>query len=184
MSFISEDGKLFGLFNVLDAGITALLGLIVLGVVLVQSNMHATSSAMVEGETDIDIRVMFRLRSEKAPLFKAGEMTNITIRNQPRGAVKIISAEMLPVEETQIINGKAQAVEDLSEYHVNDYWVTLRDHATITKEGYVAEGVKVKIGLPINLEGFDYYAHGGIVDVKPVAQQPADERSADERSKG
>jgi len=125
MSLLDTNGRLFGKFNVLDAGLVLLLAIGGLGVFLVQSNLHATSQAMVEGETDIDIRVMFTLRSEDAQLLKAGEKTNI--------------------------------------------WVTLRDHATITKEGYVAEGVKVKVGVPVDLEGFKYFVHGGIVDVRPVA---------------
>lgn len=168
MPLLDSTGRLFGKFNVLDAGLCLILGLGGLGILLVQSNLHATSSAMVEGETDIDIRVMFTLRSEEAQLLKAGDTTNITIRNQPRGEVKIVEVVKKPVQVMLPLNGKATPVVDATETGVSEYWVTLRDHATITKDGYVAEGVKVKIGLPMDLEDFKYYVHGGIVDVKAV----------------
>jgi ribosomal protein S1 len=170
MPLLDTNGRLFGKFNVLDAGLVLLLAIGALGVFLVQSNLHATSKAMVQGETDIDIRVMFTLRSEDAQLLKAGEMTNITIRNQPRGEVKILDVQKAPVQVMLAVNGKPTAVTDTTEKNVQSYWVTLRDHATITKEGYVAEGVKIKVGVPVDLEGFKYFVHGGIVDVRPVAE--------------
>ena len=168
MSLLDTNGRLFGKFNVLDAGLVLLLALGGLGIFLVQSNLHATSKAMVQGETDIDVRIMFTLRSEDAQLLKAGEVTNITIRNQPRGEVKILDVQKAPVQVMLNVNGKPTAVTDTTEKIVMSYWVTLRDHATITKEGYVAEGVKVKVGVPVDLEGFKYFVHGGIVDVRPV----------------
>jgi Domain of unknown function (DUF4330) len=171
MPLLDNNGRLFGKFNILDAGITALLLLAILGVVLVQSNMHATSNAMIEGESDIDIKVMFRIRSNNPALLKKGDVTNISVRNQPRGEVKVVDVKQLPAEVMLSVNGKPEAVVDATEINVQDYWVTLRDHATISKEGYVAEGVKIKTGLPINLEGFDYMVHGSIVEVVPVASE-------------
>lgn len=175
MPLIEPDGRLFGRFNILDAGVAVLVGLVSLGFLMVQSNLHATSSAMVKGETDIDIRVMFRLRSEDEALIKVGDVTNITVRNQPRGSVQVVAIEKVPVKDFIVINNTAALITPNNEQYVSDYWVTLRDHATITEDGYVAEGVKVKIGLPINLEGFKYSAHGGIVDVLPVEAEPAKE---------
>lgn len=169
MPLVDTHGRLFGKFNVLDAGLALLFLLGTLGIVLVQSNMHATSSAMIQGETDIDIQVLFRIRSTNPELLKVGDTTNITIRNQPRGEVRVIAVKRMPAEVMMPIDGKPQAVVDATERYVQDYWVTLRDHATISKEGYVAEGVKIKAGLPINLEGFDYMVHGGITEVSPVA---------------
>jgi hypothetical protein len=165
MSMLDAQGRLFGRFNLLDAGLVALLTLGLLGIFLVQSNLHATSQAMVDGETDIDVRVMFTLRSEDPALFKVGDMTNITVRNQPRGEVKIVAVQAEPVQVMLAVGAKPTAVTDTTEAKVMNYWLTLRDHATVTKEGYVAEGVKVKIGVPVNLEGFKYSVHGGIVDV-------------------
>ena len=170
MPLLDTNGRLFGKFNVLDAGLVMLLALGGLGLFLVQSNLHATSKAMVQGETDLDIRVMFTLRSEDAQLLKAGDETHITVRNQPRGAVQIVDVQKVPVQVMLALNGTPTAVTDTTEKHVYSYWVTLRDHATITKEGYVAEGVKIKVGVPVDLEGFKYFVHGGIVDVRPVAQ--------------
>jgi hypothetical protein len=170
MPLLDDKGRLFGKFNVLDAGITTLLFLGILGVVLVQSNMYATSNEMIEGETDVDIKVLFRIRSNNLNLLKAGDTTNISVRNQPRGEVNVVDVKRLPPKVMLSVNGKAEAVVDATETNVQDYWITLRDHATISKEGYVAEGVKLKTGLPINLEGFDYMVHGSIVEVVPVSE--------------
>jgi hypothetical protein len=170
MALINKDGKLLGRFNILDSVFAGAVTLGLLGIFLVQSGTHVTSGQMVEGESDIAVTVQIpNLKTLDSKLFEPGKMTAITIRNQPRGEVKIESVDMHPVRMT-LANaaGKPLLVDDLSQANGYDYLITLRDHAKVTKEGYVAEGVKVKIGLPIELEGFKYRVYGKIVDVEAV----------------
>ena len=68
----------------------------------------------------------------------------------------------------QALNGKFIAVEDLSLPGVYDALVVLNDTAKITKDGAVVGGNKIKIGLPITLEGQDYRFSGTVSDLKVV----------------
>ena len=55
--------------------------------------------------------------------------------------------------------------EDVSQPNVYDIVVTLTDTAKITKDGAVVGGNKVKMGLPITLEGIDYKFNGTVADI-------------------
>jgi hypothetical protein len=176
MALIDQNGRLFGRINIIDSVFTLAVVLGVAGVFLVQSGVHVTSGQVVQGETDIAITVFIPLfKTLDSELFKPGEKTSITIRNQPRGDVLIEGVEKTPVKMTAIFqNGQTQIVDDLAQVNSMDYTLRLRDHAKITKDGYVAEGVKVKVGLPMELEGFKYRVYGKIVNVEPIEQRTAD----------
>lgn len=170
MAIIDERGRVFGKMNIIDSifGLAVILG--VTGVFLVQSGTHVTSGQVVEGETDIAVTVQVpSLKTLDEKLFEPGKMTSITIRNQPRGEVEIKAVTMNPVQMTAVLpTGKTMAVDDLAMNHSFDYTIQLKDHAKITKDGYVTEGVKVKVGLPIELEGFKYRVYGKIVNVEAI----------------
>ena len=55
--------------------------------------------------------------------------------------------------------------DDISQPHVYDITVTLTDIAKITKDGAVVGGNKIKMGLPITLEGKDYKFNGTVSDL-------------------
>lgn len=175
MKLIDERGKLFGQWNIIDALVTGAIGLSVLGVFLVQSGFQVTSGQVVEGESDIRITVQIPLlRTLDRNLFVPGQKTAITIRNQPRGEVPIDSATSSPAKMTlAAANGKPELVEDLAQVNTYDFTVVLHDHAKVTEDGYVSEGVKVKVGLPIELEGFKYRVYGKIVNVEAVESSQA-----------
>lgn len=170
MAIIDKQGKLFGRINVIDFVFVSTVCLAVMGVLLVQSGLHVTSGQVVQGETDILIAVQVpNLKTLDSALFKPGQKTAITIRNQPRGQVLIEDVKSEPVKITlPSPTGQAQSIPDPSQANGYDYTLWLKDHAKVTEDGYVTEGVKVKIGLPIELEGFKYRVYGKIVDVKPL----------------
>ena len=59
-------------------------------------------------------------------------------------------------------------VEDESQPDLYDVVVTLTDTAKITKDGAVVGGNKIKLGLPITLEGADYKFTGSVSDIKVI----------------
>ena len=59
-------------------------------------------------------------------------------------------------------------VEDVGQPDLYDVVVTLTDKAKITKDGAVVGGNKVKMGLPITLEGAEYRFTGSVSDIKVV----------------
>lgn len=167
-------GKTFR-WNWLDTGIVALLGLSLLGVVLVQSGQHQTSAERIEGETDVLMTVWIHNTTLQMPhLFKAGEDATLTIRNQPRGTLKIVSATE---KQRQIVVPQAQGyqlVDDPTMPDTRDYWITLQDKALVTTDGYVSNGIKLKAGLPIEIEGFAYRLKGYLTAVTPLDASPTE----------
>lgn len=169
--FINQSGQLFGKINIIDFMGLALCLLISLGLIAVQSGWHQTSGQMIQGEGDIQYTILIRnLKTLQPDLFKSGQKLSITIRNQPRGEVQITDVKATP-RKTSFMgpDGKLRTVEDPADPYGYDYLITLRDHAIFSKEGYVTAGIKVKIGLSIEVEGKNYRMPGTIVDVRELA---------------
>jgi hypothetical protein len=169
--WINQSGKLFGKINIIDFMSLALAVLVTAGMLAVQSGWHRTSGQMIQGEGDIQYTILIRnLKTLQPDLFQPGKKLSITIRNQPRGEVEILNAKFTP-RRTSFMgpNGQLKTVEDPADPYGYDYLITLRDHAMFSRDGYVTEGIKVKIGLSIEVEGRNYRVPGTIVDVREVA---------------
>lgn len=104
----------------------------------------------------------------------------MTVRNQPRGKVKI---EQVVVKPKQAMipsgGGNFRLTADPEDQFGYNYLVTLRDHAQVTEDGYVTSGVKIKTGMKILVEGMDFQIAGVIVDVQaaPDAKKPVTKAS-------
>ena len=61
------------------------------------------------------------------------------------------------------------ALPDPSEPFGKDLVVTIREKALRTEDGFVFGDSKVKVGTPIELEGFSYRLRGSIVDIRAQA---------------
>ena len=66
------------------------------------------------------------------------------------------------------VDDEVVVVEDVSQADLYDVVVTLEDSAKITKDGAVVGGNKIKMGLPITLEGKDYRFNGIVSNLKIV----------------
>lgn len=167
--FVDETGRLFGKVNVIDAALMGLLFLVALGIIAVQSGWHQTSGQVVKGEADIRYTVLLRNVKTLSPnLFEVGKTLSMTIRNQPRGKVKIVDVKRTPRKLVVPSGSGFQVIDDPVDLNGYDYLVTVEDHATVTEDGYVTEGVKVKIGSNIDVEGFNYRLSGLIADIQAV----------------
>ena len=169
--FIDQSGKLFGKVNIIDFGGMALALLAAVGIIAVQSGMYQTSGQMIKGEGDINYTIYIRnLKTMQPNLFEPGKKLSITIRNQPRGEVMIVDVKKKPKQSSFMLpSGALKTVEDPADPYGYDYLITLKDHALFSKDGYVTEGIKVKIGLGIEVEGHNYRVPGAIVDIKEVS---------------
>ena len=116
----------------------------------------------------MDIEVYFRnvvITSNNSP-FEEGDETFITIRNVPYTKLKIVNVNydrkkvILPTERNNY-----QVVDDLTSPFNYDFLVTVEDDAKITKDGAVVGGNKIKIGLPVTLEGVDYRLNGIVSNI-------------------
>jgi hypothetical protein len=166
MAVIDSQGRLFGKFSILDIGAALIILLVIVGIFTGTANPVAqTRSKPVEVEAIVKGWAARNPRS----VIKAGEKTNLIIRNQPYGQVTIKSVELLPrnVLAPQP-NGTLKAVPDpiAEEKFSTDMLVTLAGQAQITKEGIVFGNSKVKVGTVIELDGVFYNFNASVIDVK------------------
>lgn len=133
-------------------------------------NFRQTAAKQIEATSKISFQVFIRgvtLTGGDIPL-KANEKTFISIRNVPYTDLDILDVKadrkkiVLPILNSK----KVMVVEDVSQANMYDLIVTLSDTAKITKDGAVVGGNKIKMGLPITLEGKDYKFNGTVSDLK------------------
>jgi len=151
-----------------------IIAIVLIGLIvgfLTFSGKRATSSNQIEATTNIELEIYLRgvaVTSEDA-LFKKNEETFITIRNVPYTKLKIKEVKF-DKRKTMVpsINPKKPylLVNDDTAPYQYDYLVKVVDSAKITKDGdAVVGGNKVKIGLPITLEGAKYKLNGVISNI-------------------
>ena len=134
------------------------------------TNVRQTADKQIEATSKIRFDVFIRgvtLTGEGLPM-KKEEKTFISIRNVPYSELNIIDVKsdrkktVLPTFNSK----KVIVVEDVSQANLYDIVITLEDTAKITKDGAVVGGNKIKMGLPITLEGEDYRFNGIVSDLK------------------
>jgi len=168
---MTKNRKLFGIFNIIDLFIIFIVFLGVLGLYLVKSGKFKTSSGVIKKEAVIEFDTVIRGQklSQNENLFTPGQKTFITIRNVPYTSLKIVKAEKTNWQ-TVIPNpknpSKALAVDDPSEKYTYNFLVTVQDKAFITDDGPVIGGNKIKIGVPVRLEGYSYRVNGVVSAVR------------------
>lgn len=142
-------------------------------------HFRQTASKQVEKTAKIAFQVFLRgvtITGQVNPI-KAGDDTFISIRNVPYTDLKVIDVKT-DTKKTIMQNPKGTPpfilVEDYSQIFMYDIIVTVIDTAKITKDGAVVGGNKIKIGLPITLEGKDYKFNGTVsnMQILPDAAQP------------
>ncbi|MBS4760491.1 MAG: DUF4330 domain-containing protein [Clostridium sp.] len=146
----------------------------VLGIgLLVYLGKNKFNKTPVEATKKIAFQVMLKSVSvtDNEMPFKIGDEAFITIRNVPYTKLKIIDS-LYQTKKTMVpTNDPKQpfiVTEDYSQPYQYDFIVTLVDEAKITKDGPVVGGNKIKIGLPIVLEGFNYRVGGTISNVQII----------------
>lgn len=146
----------------------------VLGIgILAYLGKNKFNKTPVEATKKIAFQVMLKSVSvtDNEMPFKIGDEAFITIRNVPYTKLKIIDS-LYQTKKTMLpTNDPKQpfiVIEDYSQPYQYDFIVTLVDEAKITKDGPVVGGNKIKIGLPIVLEGFNYRVGGTISNVQII----------------
>ena len=154
--------------------IIIVVGLIlVVGVgVITAKGMRTTASKQIESKSNIEFEVFLRsvtISSKECPV-KVGDKTFISIRNVPYSDLDVIGVQYSPKKVTlPSKNGKGFIVADDAGYiDTYDIIVKVKDEAFITKDGAVVGGNKIKIGMPITLEGKTYKFTGSVsnIDIK------------------
>jgi len=147
-------------------------------------HFRQTADKQIEAASDISFQVYLRgvtVTSEEFPI-KAGEKTFITIRNVPYTELDVKGVAYTP-RQTAVASAKSDrqylSVDDPAQPSVYDAVVSIKDNAKITKDGAVVGGNKIKMGLPVTLEGKDYKFNGTISDVRVISDVKVNDAGED-----
>lgn len=152
--------------------IVIILGVIIALFVAICTAKHfrQTADKQIEATSPITFQVFLRGVTITGPDFpiKAKEKTFITIRNVPYTELAVVDVKYQP-RRTFAPNSKTKdiiLVADPAQPAIFDAVITIKDTAKITKDGAVVGGNKIKMGLPVTLEGQKYKFNGTISDVR------------------
>jgi hypothetical protein len=163
-------------FSLVDIVIIAGV-LVALGVGLVTAkHLRQTADKQIEATSPITFQVFLRgvtITGEEFPI-KPNDKTFITIRNVPYTELEVIDTTSQP-RKTFAPATKNLLVPDPAQPAIFDAIVTIKDVAKITKDGAVVGGNKIKMGLPVTLEGDKYKLNGTISDVRVTSESPIED---------
>jgi len=156
--------------------IIIVLGVIIALLVAICTAKHfrQTADKQIEATSPITFQVFLRgvtITGEDFPI-KPEEKTFITIRNVPYTELEVINVVSKP-RSTFSPTSKAKdlvLVADPAQPSIFDAVITIKDTAKITKDGAVVGGNKIKMGLPVTLEGKKYKFNGTISDVRVTSE--------------
>ena len=150
--------------------------IIILGVIIAlcvgiitAKQFRQTADKKIEATSSITFQVFLRgvtVTGAEFPI-KSGDKTFITIRNVPYTELNVISVLSQPRKTFSPVS-KNVLVPDPAQPATFDAIVTITDIAKITKDGAVVGGNKIKMGLPITIEGQRYRFNGIISDIRVV----------------
>lgn len=163
--------KLFSKLNIVDV-------IIIIGVICAlcvglytMKHFRQTADKQIEATSPISFQVFLRgvtVTGEEFPI-KAGDKTFITIRNVPYTELSVNGVAYTP-RQAAISTPKSDKqyilVTDPAQPAIFDAVISITDTAKITKDGAVVGGNKIKMGLPVTLEGDNYKFGGTISDVR------------------
>jgi hypothetical protein len=158
--------------NFIDFTLVAVISAAVLGFGLAKAG-HAGVNKVIQGTPKIEIDIYFTgIKTKDLNLFKVGETSSITIRNQPGPPMTITKVEHTPKQVAFLSpdGKKAVAFPDPANPIAHDFLVTVADKSEKTGDGYVVSGNKVKVGNQIELESFKYRVQGVVVDIRESQQ--------------
>ncbi|MDX1976587.1 MAG: DUF4330 domain-containing protein [Pseudanabaenaceae cyanobacterium bins.68] len=169
-SWIDAQGKLGGKVSIIDLGALVILAIALISILILPgkgSSSIANGGKAQTVEVDIMVRGLSVLKPDQ--LVKPGDKTSIVIRNQPRGeiTVKQVSA-LIPKIPVPQPDGSVKAIADprLDELYIRDFAITLSANATVTDDGVIFGGDKVKIGTAVDLETQKFLIRGSVMDVR------------------
>lgn len=129
--------------------------------------IRQTSDKQIVSTSEVVFHVLvrgFSFSGEQFPI-QAGEKSFITIRNVPYTELNVENVVYDTRKIGVFANGQMHPVTDPAYPNLYDMVVILKDDAKITNDGPVVGGNKLKIGLPITIEGTTYKLNGTVSNV-------------------
>lgn len=171
-------------FNIVD--IVIIVGVVAALFVgfLTMKHFRQTADKQIEATSSVTFQVFLRgvtVTGDEFPV-RINDKTFITIRNVPYTELTVKDVTSSP-RQTALPFAAAEKqyilVNDPAQPAIFDAIVTISDVAKITKDGAVVGGNKIKMGLPVTLEGENYKFNGTISDVRVTSEVNVDDSGED-----
>lgn len=170
-SLINTTSRPGGRLNLIDVLVVLVVLLGLVGAGLARSG-KAGIHQQLKGDVTCEFDLFIRGAVVDPGIFKVGEKAFITLRNQPYAALTIRGVKWTPRSiGVAGPDGVLKAVADPAEPFAKDMVLTMRETAQLTEDAVVLGGNKIKVGVPIDLEGFRYRLRGSIIDVRILDQK-------------
>ena len=159
--------RIFNRFSIVDLIILAGVLIALLVGISTAKHFRQTADKQIEATSPIMFQVFLRgvtITGNEFPI-KKNEKTFVSIRNVPYTQLEVVDVNSQP-RKTFSPQAKNMLVLDPSQMALYDAIITIKDIAKITKDGAVVGGNKIKMGLPIVLEGDVYKFNGTVSDVR------------------
>lgn len=173
MAILDSKGRLFGKVSILDLGAALVILLVIVGIFFFPGTSGSVAQVGVTTKP-IEVDLVVRGLNVRDPqqLFseglKEGGKTNIIIRNQPYGQIEVKSVKQLP--RSILVPQPDGSLREMSDPRPNqfstDMLMTLSGRAQVTSTGPVLGNSKLKIGMPVELEGFNYNFNATVIDLR------------------
>lgn len=170
---MDSKGRLFGKLSILDLGAALVIVLVLVGIFFFPGTSGSVAQVGVTTKP-VEVDLVVRGLNVRDPQqlfnegFKKGGKTNIIIRNQPHGQIDVKSVKQLP--RTLLVPQPDGSIKEMPDPRANqfstDMLLTLSGKAQITETGPVIGNSKLKIGTPVELEGFNYNFNATVIDVR------------------
>ncbi|MGF1490998.1 MAG: DUF4330 domain-containing protein [Microcoleaceae cyanobacterium] len=170
MKILDSKGRLFGKLSLLDLGALLVMLMVAVGIFFYPGTSGSVAQVGVATKpVEIDVIALgFKGRDPEAML-KAGDKTDLIIRNQPYGQVDIKVANIIPrnIPVAQP-DGTVKALPDPTAEITfsNNLFLTLVGQGQITETGPVLGNIKVKTGSTVELEGKQYNFNATVIEVR------------------
>lgn len=171
MAWIDPKGRVLGKISVLDLGALIILIVAIASVLFfpgkqVGSVVQLGNTPTVPVEVDMIIR---GISTRSLDPFVAGGQANLIIRNQTYGQVDVLKVEDVSREIPLVMpDGEIRFIPDPEPFR-KDVVMTLQGQGQKTDDSIVLGNNKVKIGMSLELETFDYNIRGTVMEVRLLA---------------
>ena len=153
--------------SVIDAA-AAVVALVAVGGVLWSPKLSNTVARATGAIKPVEVTVDVRNTSAADPdqfiaeALQSGR-TSLVIRNQPAGSVQLIRVDDIRRQLASVLPDGSVVMADDPNRKIQgmlDARFVLQGDATVTSSGVVMAGTKLKVGIPVELEGRFYRVNG------------------------
>jgi len=171
-----RNGKFLGKFNIIDCTIIGVIFIMILSALIIKQGLFNPIHKISKGAKQVEFEVVTKAYDVTAQkeIFKVGDRTFITIRNVPYTKLEIVKVSKDAMKEMFFNYDRPEMpylIKNVAYPTRFQYTITVKDYAQVTEDGVVVGGNKIKIGLPVDLEGFNYRVSGTVSNVRIVEEQ-------------